>query len=147
MSQIPGCCAACGDDFQRVNKKRLYCAVCQSIRDIKYRPDRTVNCWLCSKKFWPIKSNYTMCVDCMNGLEDESYAACAGCDRKLRPAPGLEGYCLSCVQSSKSMRDAYLLAIVKRVDKLRDTRDVKKMVSDRLAEIETWQNREMEPLI
>lgn len=116
MPRKMGNCATCGDEFIPVNKVRKYCTVCQGIRDVEYAPNRRVKCAICEGEFWPLKANYRICNDCREPNENESqYPACRGCSRHLRPAPGLNSFCMSCVQSSKEFRLRWLRAVKKVV--------------------------------
>lgn len=113
MPMRTGCCEICGDEFIQMNKVRKYCTVCQGIRDVQFRPTMKRKCSICDTIFYPIKQNYVICNDCREPIErPDKYAACKGCGKHLRPAPGLNSHCMSCVQRTPKSRHQWLKSVL-----------------------------------
>ncbi len=109
MPPATGSCEKCARPFLQVNRVRKYCIGCQIIRDVDFAPSRSRNCTECRQEFWPIKANYVQCNDCREGLGNaDKYEPCGRCGRNYRPAPELDGTCMSCVMRTRDIRAQYV---------------------------------------
>jgi hypothetical protein len=99
-----------------VNKKRVLCTECQILRDMEYRPTASKKCEACEHVFYPVRLSYRVCNPCREYMErPERYQPCKVCAKHLRPAPGLSGTCMSCVQRTPEMRRKYVNTLRKVV--------------------------------
>lgn len=119
MGARTGNCAECGTEFAQINARRKYCAGCQILRDTSMY-DIKRDCEVCTRTFYPVRSNYRMCADCLDPRDrPDKYPICKGCGRHRRPAPMIESHCISCVQSTKELRAKYLILLRRRINALK----------------------------
>lgn len=122
---VTAACDKCGESFNKWPKNRKFCAACQAMRDLEYRPGMHKKCVHCEKEFWPSRTSHDACADCMVfAIENEDkYPECPYCGKHKRTAPGAPKVCISCIQSSKDMQDKYYRTLKNRWGKIQRARE------------------------
>lgn len=117
-------CSNCGEAMKAWPANRLYCGVCQIVREDIRRAGKPLSPRKCvgpfgdgtrhdgttCGTFYPVRSAYTKCYCCTDwrGGERDTHPLCNKCGKRYRTAFGLTETCMQCVQSTPQMHTAYL---------------------------------------
>ena len=110
-----GVCESCSAQFNYRFKGTLMCLPCRILNEHKgTSPRKPKECTDCGKQFWAIRRSYKVCYTCDDlKAGNHKTTPCNICHKRNRIAYGVAETCLGCVQSSETMRSAYLKALKK----------------------------------